>query len=65
MTAHTEHMGHLSERMSGGIDAENGLVLDLFGESSQHCFELGVLTGDNPIIGYINTFYILGWNEAG
>lgn len=51
--------------MSGGIDIEDGLVLDLFGESSRNCFELSVFIGDNPIIGYMNTFYVLGWNEAG
>lgn len=49
-------MGHLGERVSGGIDTKDGLVLDLFGESSRNCFGLGVFIGDNPIIGYINTF---------
>lgn len=51
--------------VSGGIGTKDGLVLDLFGESSRNCFGSGVFIGDNPIFGYINTFYVLEWNEAG
>lgn len=39
--------------------------LDLLGESSCNCLGLGIFIGDSPIIGYINTFYVLEWNAAG